>query len=104
MIHGSQTVSPVDEHNPSSSQGDSMGDEEDDDRKSLEESLADGSVSDPKDSENESEIEKWLDRIDGNGDQEYNGGDEVIHPAPAPQAEERPARRREPGRSPGLSK
>ena len=50
----------------------------------MEESLADGPVSDP------SEVE-----LEGDGDQEYDDGDEVIHPVPASQEdEERPARRR----------
>ena len=88
MIHRSQTVSPVDDKNASSSRDDRMSGEEDDDGRSLEEPLADGSVSDPSDGE------RWLEEFGGDGDKEYSGGEEVIHPVPAPPAEERQARRR----------
>ena len=84
MIHGSQFVSPVDNNTGSGHDDRMSGEEDSDDGKSLEESLADGPVTDPSE-----------DELEGDGGQDYDGGDEVIHPIPAPpEGEERPARRR----------
>ena len=60
------------------------GSDSEDDGKSLEEPLADGPISSP------SEVE-----LEEDGGQEYDGGEEVIHPVPVPQEdEERQVRRR----------
>ena len=103
MIHGTQTVSPVDV-NIDDGHDDGMGEDEDD-RKSLEEPLFedDDVVSAPdidgwnptaSDAEawlEEQEAEEWLDAMDRNPNYGKEG-EEVIYPVPGPRKAARPRR------------